>query len=124
MNGQLLIVLCHKLFLWARLSKETGQDRHRGASFGFSSSQANGENFVDQNGDAEEASPRVDAAHHLVEGPDDQTAGGDHLGHCRYGTVRMHEPEDRRRDEKDAEREVWCLTNGDRSRLAVAETPE
>jgi len=93
-------------------------------SFGFSSSQANGGNFVDQNGDAEEAAPRVDAAHHLVEGPDDQTAGGDHLGHCRYDTVRMREPEDRRRDEKDAEREVWCLSNGDRSRLAVAETPE
>ncbi len=36
----------------------------------------------------------------------------------------MPEPEDRRRDEKDAEREVWCLSNGDRSRLAVAETPE
>jgi hypothetical protein len=34
-------------------------------SFGFSSSQANGGNFVDQNGDAEEAAPRVDAAHHL-----------------------------------------------------------
>jgi hypothetical protein len=85
--------------------------------------QASGRNFVDQNDDAEEAAPRVDAAHHLVEGPDDQTAGGDHLGHCRYGTVRIHEPEDRRRDEKDAEREVWCLSNG-RSRLAVAETPE
>jgi hypothetical protein len=93
-------------------------------SFGFSSSQANGGNYVDQNGDAEEAAPRVDAAHHLVEGPNDQAAGGDHLGHRRYGTVRMHEPEDRRRDEKDAEREVWCLSNGDRSRLAVAETPE
>src|ERR1700730_15381716 len=93
-------------------------------SFGFSSSQANGENFVDQNGDAEEAAPRVGAAHHLVEGPDDQTAGGDHLGHCRYGTGRMPEPEDRRRDEKDAEREVWCLSNRYRSRLAVAETPE
>jgi hypothetical protein len=26
----------------------------------------------------------------------------------------MHKPEDRRRDEKDAEREVWCLSNGDR----------
>jgi DNA-binding transcriptional ArsR family regulator len=87
-------------------------------------SQANGGNYVDQNGDAEEAAPRIDAAHHLVEGPNDQTASGDHLGHSRYGTVRMHEPEDRRRDEKDAEREVWCLSNGDRSRLAVAETPE
>ena len=91
---------------------------------GLRSSQANGRNYVDQNGDAEEAAPRVDAAHHLVEGPNDQTASGDHCGHCRYGTVRMHEPEDRRRDEKDAEREVWCLSNGDRSRLAVAETPE
>jgi hypothetical protein len=59
-------------------------------SVGFSSSQANGGNYVDQNGDAEEAAPRVDAAHHLVEGPNDQTASGDHLGHCRYGTVRMH----------------------------------
>src|SRR5262249_19068011 len=83
-----------------------------------------GGNFVNQNGDAEEAAPRVDAAYHLVEGPDDQTAGGDHLGHCRYGAGRMPEPEDRRRDEKDDEREVWCLTNGDRSGLAVAETPE
>jgi NAD(P)-dependent dehydrogenase (short-subunit alcohol dehydrogenase family) len=46
-------------------------------------SQANGGNYVDQNGDAEEAAPRIDAAHHLVEGPNDQTASGDHLGHCR-----------------------------------------
>jgi hypothetical protein len=70
------------------------------ASFGLRGSQANGRNYVDQNGDAEEAAPRVDAAHHLVEGPDDQTAGGDRLGHCRYGAGRMREPEDRRRDEK------------------------
>jgi transposase len=94
------------------------------ASFGFSSSQANGGNFVDQNDDAEEAAPRVDASQQLVEGPDDQTSGSRHLGHCRYCTVRIREPEDRRRDQKDAEREVWCLSNGDRSRLAVAETPE
>jgi hypothetical protein len=93
-------------------------------SFGLSRSQANGGNCVDQSGDAEEAAPRVDAAYHLVEGPNDQTASGDHLGHCRYGPVRMHEPEDRHRDEKDAEREVWCLSNGDRSRLAVAKAPE
>jgi hypothetical protein len=89
-----------------------------------SHSQTNGRSYVDQNSDAEEAAPRIDAAHHLVEGPDDQTAGGDHLGHCRYGAGRMREPEDRGRDEKYAEREVWCLSNGDRSRLAVAETPE
>jgi hypothetical protein len=67
-----------------------------------------GGNFVNQNGDAEETAPRVDTAHHLVEGPDDQTTGGDHLRHCRYGTGRMPEPEDRRRDEKDAECVVWC----------------
>jgi hypothetical protein len=36
----------------------------------------------------------------------------------------MLEPEDRRRDEKYAERKVWRLSNGDRPRLAVAETPE
>src|SRR5438132_5845192 len=99
-------------------------DLHYLLCFGLRRSQANGRRYVDQNSDAEEAAPRVDAAHHLVERPDDQAAGGDHMGRCRYYTGRMREPEDRRRDEKYAEREVWCLSNGDRSRLAVAETPE